>query len=98
MKISGSNIPITPAPYAARTGAVCRRRGPEARFDSVSITPREEGPGSFEQELKARLAQQVRSATTSGMITSLRERVQAGQYQPDPSAIASRIILMEGRE
>ncbi len=63
------------------------------RFDSVSIDNRR---GSFEMELRGKLKQEIRAATSSGQIAELRERVQDGSYQPDVTAIARKMLLIGG--
>ncbi len=101
MKIYGTNIAAVSAAgaqYAPHTVTKNASHGANARFDSVTITPREGSDSAFAMSLKSRLAQQVRSATTSGMVASLREQVQSGAYQPDPAAIAREILLMGGTE
>ena len=48
--------------------------------------------------LVSRLSQEVRTATTTGDITALRQQVASGEYVPDPMAIAARILFLgEGR-
>ena len=46
-------------------------------------------------ELKGKLTQEVRTATSSDMIAALREQVQNGTYEPDPQEIAKKMLLME---
>ena len=45
-------------------------------------------------ELVGRMTQEVRAATTTGDIASLRQQVSAGQYQPDPMSMAARILFL----
>ena len=63
------------------------------RFDSVLIDNRR---GSFEMELRGKLKQEIRAATSSGQIAELRERVQDGSYQPDFADIARKMLLIGG--
>ena len=63
------------------------------RFDSVTIST-ESGRGAFELELRVRLSQEVRTATSSGMIAELREQVRSGAYQVDAKEIARKMLLL----
>ena len=98
MNITGVTMPAEglrayqpqPQQYAApqtQKGALARR------FDSVTI---ESGRGSFELELRGRVSQEVRTATSSGLVASLREQVRAGTYQVDFTGIARKMLLREG--
>lgn len=80
--------------YLAQTGgaAQLQKRGAARRFDSVTIS--QDGPSVFEMELRSRLTQEVRTATSSGMVSELRRQVQSGNYQPDPMAIARKMYLL----
>ena len=63
------------------------------RFDSVSI---ENGRhASFELELRGRLKQEIRAATSSGQVAALSDEIRSGDYSPDPAAIARKLLLME---
>lgn len=42
----------------------------------------------------SRISREVRTATTTGDIQELRRAVSAGEYTPDPMAIAGRILLL----
>ena len=42
----------------------------------------------------SRLAQEVRTANTTGDIQELHRKVSAGEYTPDPMAIAGRMLLV----
>ena len=44
--------------------------------------------------LVSRLSQEVRTATTTGDISALRQQVATGQYTPDPASIAARILFL----
>lgn len=67
---------------------------PGGQYDSVSLSAQPTGAGQFHRALVSRLSQEIRTATTTGDIQSLRREVLAGEYQPDPSAIAARMLLM----
>ena len=45
-------------------------------------------------EMVSRLSREVRTANTTGDIQELRRVVSAGEYRPDPMAIAGRMLLM----
>lgn len=64
------------------------------RFDSVSIS-NAGTENAYAMELKGKLTQEVRTATSSDMIAALREQVQNGTYEPDPQEIAKKMLLME---
>lgn len=91
--ISGISAPsqIYPTRRAAPAGDA-RERGGAARFDSVTISA--ERPASFAAQLTGRLTREVRAAATPGRLTSLREKITSGEYQPDPMSIARRMLLM----
>lgn len=97
MNITGSY----PKSMPIDTGRTCQPRqyGPvppsksdlARRFDSISIGS---GRGSIELELRGKLSQEVRTATSSGLVSALREQIASGAYEPDAGAIAQRILLM----
>ena len=45
-------------------------------------------------QLVSRLSQEVRTATTTGDIQALRQSVSSGEYAPDPTAIAGRMLFL----
>ena len=61
------------------------------RFDSVTIS--EENSQVFAKEAHSRLAREVRTATSSGSVSALREEIQRGNYHPDSMEIARNILL-----
>lgn len=52
------------------------------------------GQKSFQMEMVSRLSREVRTANTTGDIQELRQKVAAGEYHPDPMAIAGRMLFM----
>ena len=62
------------------------------RFDSVMIS--EIGGEKAALDLKSRLSQEVRTTTSTDMVSALREQIQNGTYQPDPREIARKMLLM----
>ena len=84
-------------PYASQTSNVSPAQKGEfsRRFDSVTISGEGSGRGSFALELKSRLTQEVRVASSSGSAAaSIRDEIQSGAYQPDPAAIARKMLLL----
>ena len=61
------------------------------RFDSVTISG-ENSPG-FAMEARSLLANEVRTATSSGALPALREEIRRGSYQPDSMEIARKMLL-----
>lgn len=52
------------------------------------------GRKSFQMEMVSRLSREVRTVNTTGDIQELRREVSAGEYRPDPMAIAGRMMLL----
>ncbi len=99
MEISfGSNIPAVsgavPSRLTKTASAPSRQENAARRFDSISIGSARVGNSSYEMALKSRLTQEVRASATPGRLSALRQQVQDGTYQPDPTAIARRMLLM----
>ena len=61
------------------------------RFDSVTIS--EENSRVFAMEARSRLSREVRSATSSGSVSALREEIRQGVYHPDSMETARNILL-----
>ena len=101
MKISGANsisaAPETARVYQAQTGgsAQAQKSDSSRRFDSVTLSNADGKRGSFDMELRSRISQEVRTATSSGQVAALREQVQNGTYQVDAREIAKKMLLME---
>lgn len=64
----------------------------EGKYDQVTIRSHENDP--FMMEMKSRIAQDVRTATTTGEISALHDRVQAGEYKIDAGNIARKMLLL----
>lgn len=99
MRIPGANI--TAAETAARVyqgqnGGTkkAQRGGNDRRFDSVTLSKGDSARG-YEMELRGKISNEVRTATTSGQVAALREQVQSGTYQVDPRETARKMLLME---
>ena len=100
MRIPGANISATET--AARVyqgqqgGAAKTQRGSaRRRFDSITLSGGDGKRSSFEMELRGKISQEVRTATSSGQIAALREQVQNGTYQIDARETARKMLLME---
>ena len=80
--------------YPAQTHSIApAQKGDFARrFDSVTISG-DNGVGSFAMELKSRVTQEVRTATSSETVAAIREQVQNGTYQIDAREIARKMLL-----
>ena len=75
--------------------AVQGEAGPAAgeKFDKITLSARgNEDPRKL--ELQSKLSQEVRTATTTGTLASLRDQVQAGEYQIDARSIAKKLLLL----
>lgn len=99
MKIAGrSAIPARAEAVRAYTGAAqsaaVRPEQSASRFDQFTSSG-ESGRSSFEMELRGRIFHDVRTATSSGMVSSLREELRSGAYQVDAGAVARKMLLME---
>ena len=98
MKISGANISAAEAARAYQAQALgaakLKKGGASRRFDSITLSNSDGAHSSFEMELRGKLSQEVRTATSSGQVAALREQVQNGTYQVDTRAIAKKMLLM----
>ena len=74
-----------------RRGALSQAVSPN--FDSASFSA-PAGRRSFQMEMVGRLAQEVRTANTTGDILELKREVSAGEYSADPMAIAGRMLFL----
>ena len=98
MKISGANIAATEAAarvYQGQAGGTAKlqRGGTERRFDSIMLSG-EGRRSSFEMELRGKISQEVRTATSSGQVAALREQVQSGNYHVDARELAKKMLLI----
>ena len=100
MRIPGANISAAEAAgrvYQGQNGGAkkAQRSGSDRRFDSIMISKRDGARSSYEMELRGRISNEVRTATTSGQVAALREQVQNGTYQVDARETARKMLLME---
>lgn len=66
----------------------------QTKYDCVTLSSAPTGEGRFHMDMVSRLSQEVRTAHTTGDIHALKDQVASGQYTPDPTAIAARILLL----
>lgn len=77
-----------------------QRRGPATpqaggpNYDSATFSSLLAGKNAEQMDVVSRISREVRTATTTGDIQELRRAVSAGEYTPDPMAIAGRILLL----
>lgn len=88
-----SSIGRTKTYYPAQKRGGAAQAVPGHNYDSADFSA-PAGRRSFQMEMVSRLSQEVRTATTTGDIQELRQEVSAGEYRPDPMAIAGRMLLM----
>ena len=83
-----------PKVYGAKAGRGARAQvsAGSGNYDSVTLS----SPWQDNQfmSLVSKLSQEVRTTTTTGDITALRQQVADHTYTPDPSSIAARILLL----
>ena len=66
-------------------------------YDSSSFTALTDSHSRFQMDMVSRLSQEVRAATTTGRVQELRQAVMSGNYHPDATEIAKRLLfLVEG--
>ena len=96
----GAISPLRPRKtYFSNTDHEVSAQGVQPRkFDSVTLSSNRVGERRSYLDMVSRLSQQVRTTTTTGDIQTLREQVSAGTYQPDPAAIAARMLFINTEE
>ena len=99
MIISGANISaaeMAARVYQSQAGAAKMQRGGAVRrFDSVMLSTTEGARSSYEMDLRGKISQEVRTATSSGQVAALREQVRNGTYQVDARALAKKMLLLD---
>ncbi len=88
--VGRSNLYYTPA--VERDTHTQNISAESGKFDSITLSA--ESSSNFHKTLVGRITQEVRTATTTGDIRALRREVAAGTYQPDPAAIAARMLFI----
>lgn len=81
--------PARTASPAAKT-----QKSTARRFDQITISGSDAERNSFAAQLKERITQDARVATTTGTLITLRNEIEAGTYEPDPSAIARKMLFL----
>ena len=87
--------PGTPSKvYGTKAGRGTRTQvaAGSSNYDSVTLS----APGQDNRfmDLVSKLSQEVRTATTTGDIAALRQKVADHTYTPDPHSISARILLL----
>lgn len=92
---SGPISPVgrTKAYYPAQKRGTPSQPASGHNYDSADFSV-PAGRRSFQMEMVSRLSREVRTANTTGDIQELRRKVSAGEYRPDPMAIAGRMMLL----
>lgn len=95
----GAISPVAPSKvYRTKAGRDSRAQVTQGanKYDSVTLSAPTQD--SRFMGLLSKLSQEVRTATTTGDISALRQQVAEHAYTPDPMSIAARILLLgEGR-
>ena len=79
--------------YPAQKRGTTAPLASEPNYDSAEFSA-PAGRKSFQMEMVSRLSREARTANTTGDIQELRRRVSAGEYRPDPMAIAGRMLFL----
>ena len=66
----------------------------ERNFDLVTLSTDAGKENQFHKELVGRISQEIRTTTTTSDIRTLRQAVASGEYKPNASAIAARILFL----
>ena len=88
-----SSVNRTKTYYPAQKRGALSQPAPGPNYDSVDLSA-PAGRRSFQMEVVSRLSREVRTANTTGDIQELRRKVSAGEYRPDPMAIAGRMLFL----
>lgn len=92
-----SSVGLSKTYYAKlRQGVSEKASVSHANYDSATFSQVPEGKSAFQMSVVSRLANEVRTANTTRDIQELRRQVSDGSYQPDPMAIAGRMLFLAG--
>ena len=92
-----SSVGLSKTYYAKlRQGVAEKTSVSHGNYDSAIFSQVPEGKSAFQMSVVSRLSNEVRTNTTTGDIQELRQQVSSGCYQPDPMAIAGRMLFMVG--
>ena len=89
-----SSVAASKAYYSTPRRGVSAQSAVGHKYDSATFSPLPEGRSAFHMQLVSRLSQEVRTATTTGDIQTLRQSVSSGEDTPDPAAIAGRMLFL----
>lgn len=95
---SGAIAPVSrPNTYlpGVRRGAAAQAAPSYSKYDQASFSAVPKERSAF-MDAVSRISQEVRTAHTTGDIQELRRSVAAGEYTPDPMAIAGRMLFLVG--
>ena len=87
-----SVTPIKPYRVNAEKGTVSAPSSGD--YDSVMLSAMSSDEKRLQLDAVSRVSQQVRTSVSTGDIQRLRQEVASGQYTPDPTAIAARILYL----
>lgn len=92
----GAISPVTPSKiyYVSQEREVSAQTVQAGKYDSVTLSASQRGENRKFMDIVSRLSQEVRTATTTGDIQTLRQQVTSGQYMPDPMNIAARMLML----
>ncbi len=91
----GAISPIAPRKvYRTLAGRDSRAQSAQSGSNYDSVTLSGSGQDNRFMGLVSKLSQEVRTATTTGDIATLRQQVADHAYVPDPMAIAARILRL----
>lgn len=68
----------------------------QGSYDHLELSSGPIGEQRFQLDLISRLAQEVRSATTTSEIRALTQQIASGEYRPSAMETASKMLLMKG--
>lgn len=78
----------------AVSGTVGRKQETlSGKFDHVDISHVPSDGQDFFRAVVARVAQEVRTVTTTGDIQAMKQQVRSGEYQPNPRELAAKMLL-----
>ena len=87
---------VSPRQTVSRTAGDTRTTG--VKYDQLLLSKRPQGEEKRVRELVGQISCQVRMRHTTGELSSLREQVQNGTYQPDAAEVAARMLLVREEE
>ena len=89
-----SSVAASKAYYSTPRRGASAQSAAGHKYDSATFSPLPEGRSAIHMQLDSPLYQEVRTATPNGDIQALRQSVSSGEYAPDPTAIAGRMLFL----